>query len=50
MLKLETNKTYEHKIGGTVFIIESEAPENAHDMVDALIALMKRDIELLGKK
>lgn len=32
MLKLETNKTNEHKICSTVFIIESKAPENAHDM------------------
>ena len=51
MLKRETSKTYDQKIGDTLFTIESESPEDAcTDMVDALITLMKRDIEVLGEK
>lgn len=51
MLKRETSKTYELKIGDTVYTIESEAPEDCRiDMIDALIALMKRNIEALSEK
>lgn len=51
MLRAETEFTYEHKHGDTVYIIESVSePDCRVDMVDALIALMKRDIENLGKK
>ncbi len=45
MLKRETSKTYELIIGDTVYTMESEAPDDCRVyMVDALIALMKRDI------
>lgn len=50
MLRPETEFTYERKQGDTVYIIESVSdPDCRVDMVDALIALMKRDIENLGK-
>ena len=51
MLKRETEKTYTHKIGDTVYTVESvTAPGSKADIVDALIALMKRDIESLEKE
>ena len=51
MLKRESEYTYERKQGDTVFIIESISdPDSSEDMLDALIALMKRDIEELGKR
>lgn len=51
MLKRETEFTYERRQGDTVYIIESVSdPDGREDMLDALIALMKRDIEELGKR
>ena len=51
MLRRETEFTYERKQGDTMYIIESIShPENREDIWDALIALMKRDIEDLGKQ
>ncbi|MEA4933282.1 MAG: hypothetical protein VB071_06835 [Lawsonibacter sp.] len=51
MLKQETEKSYELKNGGTMFVVESVCREEERtDMLDALIALMKRDIEELGGK
>ncbi len=50
MLKRETEYTYEYEKNKTVFVIESiRDPECREDMLDALIALMKRDIEKMGK-
>lgn len=50
MLKRETEKTYTHKIGETIYTIESvSSPNTREDMIDALISLMKRDIESLEK-
>lgn len=50
MLKRETEKAYTHKIGETIYTIESVlAPDTREDMIDALISLMKRDIESLEK-
>ncbi len=50
MLKSETEFTYERKRGDTVYIIESISDKNSRvDMVDALIALMKHDMEEMGK-
>lgn len=51
MLKWETEFTYERKRGDTVYIIESISnPDSREDILDALITLMKRDIEELGKR
>ena len=51
MLRRETEFTYELKQGDTLYIIESIShPENREDSWDALIALMKRDIEDLDKQ
>lgn len=51
MLKRETEKSYTCKIGDTAYTIESvTAPGSKLDMIDALIALMKRDIESLEKE
>ena len=51
MLKRETEYTYERKQGDTVYIIESISDtDSSEDMLDALIALMKRNIEELGKR
>lgn len=48
MLKRETEKTYEQKLKGTVFVVESMCPPNCKaDMFDALVALMKRDVETM---
>ena len=45
MLKLETSKTYEQKVGDTLFTIGSESPQDSSaDMLDALVALMKREL------
>jgi len=49
MLKRETEKIHELKNGGTVFVVESVCPEDEKtDLLDALIALIKRDIEELA--
>ncbi len=51
MLKRETALTYERKQGDTVYVIESISdPDSRENMLDALVALIKRDIEELGKK
>lgn len=45
MLTSEFSKTYETKIGNTIYTITSECPEDTkEDMLDALVRLMKRDI------
>ncbi|MEA4933643.1 MAG: hypothetical protein VB071_08735 [Lawsonibacter sp.] len=50
MLKRETEKTYGYTIGETIYTIESvSSPDTCEDMIDALISLMKRDIESLEK-
>lgn len=49
MLKRETEKIYELKNGATVFVVESVCPEEeTTDMLDALVSLIKRDIEELA--
>ncbi len=46
MLTSEFSKTYEAKIGNTLFTITSECPEDTkEDMLDALVRLIKRDIK-----
>ncbi len=51
MLKRETEFTYGHKQGDTEYVIESISdPNSREDMLDALVSLMKRDIEKLIKK
>ncbi len=54
MLRRETSHKYENKIGTTKFVVESESSEDCKvDMVDSLVALIKRDLEnisLLSKK
>ena len=41
----ERSNTYEEKIGGTVYEITSECPEDTcEDILDALVRLIKRDI------
>lgn len=45
MLTSEFSKTYETKIGDTVYTITSECPEDTKDdILDALVRLMKREI------
>ncbi len=46
MMTSEQSVTYEKKIGDVVYIIKSESiPDTKLDMVDAIIALIKRDLE-----
>ena len=45
MLTSEFKKTYETKIGETVYEITSECPEDTtEDILDVLVRLIKRDI------
>jgi len=45
MLTSEYKKTYETKIGGTVYTITSECPEDTtDDILDALVRLIKKDV------
>ncbi len=49
MLRRERKHSYESKIGGTKFLVESESPEDCMvDMLDSLVNLVKRDIENLS--
>lgn len=49
MIRLETEKPYETKIKDTIYIIESVSDgDGKTDMIDALITLMKRDIQNLS--
>lgn len=49
MLKRETQKVYEMTHAGRVFVVESVCPEDEKaDLLDALVALMKRDMEELS--
>ena len=42
----EQKVTYEKKIGDVVYIVRSESlPDTKLDMVDAIIALIKRELE-----
>ena len=46
MMTSEQLVTYEKKIGDVVYVIKSESlPDTKLDMVDALIALIKRELE-----
>jgi len=46
MITSEKSVTYKKKIGDVVFDIKSESqPDTRLDMVDAIIALIKRDLE-----
>jgi len=46
MFTSELSVTYEKKIGEVVYTIKSESlPNTRLDMVDTLIALIKRDLE-----
>ena len=50
MFTSEQKVTYEKKIGDVVYVIKSESmPDTKLDMVDAIIALIKRDLDH-GKK
>lgn len=45
MFTSEQKVTYEKKIGDVVYVIKSESlPDTRLDMVDALIALIKREL------
>jgi len=45
MITSEFKKTYETKIGDTVYEITSECPEDTKDdILDVLVRLIKRDI------
>ncbi len=46
MLRRETSHSYETKVNGTKFIVESESPVDCRvDMMDAIVNLVKRDLE-----
>lgn len=46
MFTSELSVTYEKKIGDVVYTIKSESlPDTSLDMVDTLVALIKRDLE-----
>ena len=50
MITSELSVTYEKKIGDVVYVIKSESlPDTKLDMVDAIIALIKRDLEHVNK-
>jgi hypothetical protein len=50
MMTSEQKVTYEKKIGDVVYIIKSESlPDTKLDMVDAIISLIKRELEHGGK-
>lgn len=50
MITSEKSVTYEKKVGDVVYVIKSESqPNTKMDMVDAIIALIKRDLEHRGK-
>lgn len=45
MMTSEQKVTYEKKIGDVVYVLKSESlPDTRLDMVDALIALIKREL------
>ncbi len=46
MITSEQSVTYEKKIGDVVYVIKSESlPDTKLDMADAIIALIKRELE-----
>lgn len=50
MITSEKSVTYEKKIGDVVYVIKSESqPSTKMDMIDAIIALIKRDLEHRNK-